>query len=531
MSAIVAPRTMKPQEQRLMSEQHIEKAHALEARAEKLLTADHLGAELLPDATKRTSKTRIGYVKGLREVARIVDALRPTKAVQLLELADQEYWRAALIWTGRARKAAYKISKAAGTDPEDLTQEALHGLYRAAQRFEEGHDAKFSTYSSHWILNALARSLCPSDAVSLPVHAVSKLISANREYGQAPKSEVLQQARAARYPVRLDAPLGDADGRRRIDFMEGNGKTADDEVYSKQTINLLQSSLGMLSPRDRRIVSLRFGLDGSDPLTLREVGQKFKLSRQRIWQIIVDSMQTLRRGLESTAAIKMPSHRPEHKPLPVNPLAISGVKLWPHQADAVSGAVEGFKTGSRGQVIMPCGSGKTLVAIHIAKETNSQRILLAFPSLALLAQTLHAWRESPAFAGFPFLAVCSDGPTDVKSALEPAEILKFAAKHSRYVIFTTYQSAHQVVSADLPKAFDLAVLDEAHRCVGAVDKQFGVLLLPDFKAHRRLAMTATARTFSKTGIAHSMDDPKVFGPAFYRLFLVFLFTTRRQNSN
>ncbi|MGW0327774.1 Helicase associated domain protein [Nocardia sp. NPDC003183] len=215
----------------------------------------------------------------------------------------------------------------------------------------------------------------------------------------------------------------------------------------------------------------------------------------------------------------------------------------PHQRSAIEAVVNGFDSGDdRGQLIMACGTGKTLTALFVSEELAADRTLVLVPSLALLAQTLREWTANSTL-GFDFLPVCSDRTVaDSDSAAsstsdlglpvttDPEDIAAFLRGPGRRVVFATYQSSPQISSAfglgDVP-AFDLVIADEAHRCTGRISPDFGVILRPGLiETRRRLFMTATPRHFTGQTLSEaqeadfeiaSMDDRETFGPVFHRL--------------
>jgi predicted helicase len=214
---------------------------------------------------------------------------------------------------------------------------------------------------------------------------------------------------------------------------------------------------------------------------------------------------------------------------------------FPHVREAIRATVRGFKETDRGQLIMACGTGKTLAAMWIAERLDSTRTLILVPSLSLLSQTLREWSAN-ATRPFDYLAVCSDetvagedefvphtSELGLPVTTDPEVIAAFLRRHGHRVVFATYQSSPQIAAAyegPTPR-FDLAVADEAHRCAGRVSSEFATILDPDrIKARRRLFMTATPRLFTPrvrreagqldVEVA-SMDDESVFGPVLHRL--------------
>jgi predicted helicase len=215
-----------------------------------------------------------------------------------------------------------------------------------------------------------------------------------------------------------------------------------------------------------------------------------------------------------------------------------------YQRDAIRDAVKGFKTSDRGQLIMACGTGKTLTSLFIHEKLGCQRTLVLVPSLSLLKQTMKVWRVN-AKAEFEALPVCSDETVEhnedavvsttseigVPVTTDPAEIAKFLRRRSGpRVVFSTYQSCPQVAAAlarGRVPGFDLVVADEAHRVAGPVSSDFGTVLdAKAIKAKRRLFMTATPRYFTGRVLkaaqdaeleVASMDDEARFGKVFHRL--------------
>jgi predicted helicase len=211
----------------------------------------------------------------------------------------------------------------------------------------------------------------------------------------------------------------------------------------------------------------------------------------------------------------------------------------PHQEQAVAAALRhyGEPQATRGRLIMPCGTGKSLAAFWIAEALDARNVLVAVPSLALIRQSLEDWtREYLARGERPdWLCVCSDESvgtveTDsfvaetydlgIPTTTDQDEIARFLAKRTsgHRITFTTYQSSGKVAQAarKAGATFDLAVLDEAHRTVGVATKTFATLLRDDaLTIRRRLFMTATERVlWGENDDVLSMDDEAVYGERF-----------------
>jgi superfamily II DNA or RNA helicase len=216
-------------------------------------------------------------------------------------------------------------------------------------------------------------------------------------------------------------------------------------------------------------------------------------------------------------------------------------KPLPHVREAIKATVRGFADQERGQLIMACGTGKTLAALWIAERLGSNRTLVLVPSLSLLAQTLREWAAN-ATQPFDYLAVCSDrtvvGEDDfvqhtaelgLPVTTDPDAIAAFLRRRGRRVLLATYQSSPQVAAAYQSRTphLDLAIADEAHRCAGRASREFATILDDGrIKSRRRLFMTATPRFYTprlrrEAGLLDvevaSMDDESVFGPVLHRL--------------
>jgi predicted helicase len=221
------------------------------------------------------------------------------------------------------------------------------------------------------------------------------------------------------------------------------------------------------------------------------------------------------------------------RPLPKRP--------FPHCREAVTAVCKGFEEVDRGQLVMACGTGKTLVGLWTAERLGCERTVVLVPSLSLLAQTMLQWTSNAA-RPFEVLAVCSDqtvasddpmmertSELGVPVTSDEREIGLFLQRPGPRVVFATYQSSPRLAGAlalGCP-GFDLAIADEAHRCTGPVASEFATILnATAIRARWRLFMTATPRYFTERVQVESreeswdiasMDDPELFGPVFYRL--------------
>ena len=226
----------------------------------------------------------------------------------------------------------------------------------------------------------------------------------------------------------------------------------------------------------------------------------------------------------------------------------------PYQKDAVKQVLDGFKEHTRGQLVLPCGTGKTAVTLWIAEQQVGVggRVLYLVPSIALMAQTMREWSAQKSLP-LRYLGICSDtraGRNDEDASLleldypvttdleKIQEGLQAERPHALTVVFCTYQSLPLVAAAQAEgaPAFDLTVCDEAHRTTGVEeadskdDQKVSPFRLVHDKdsilAHKRLYATATPRLYTESARGraadrnldiYSMDDESIYGPVFYKM--------------
>jgi len=287
-------------------------AHALEDAGEVDQQEEDLDLSV-PDSVGLDDPVRM-YLKEIGRVS-LLTAEQEMEYAKSIEQGDEEAKRLLAEANLRLVVSIAKRYVGRGMLFLDLIQEGNLGLIKAVEKFDYRKGFKFSTYATWWIRQAITRAIADqARTIRIPVHMVetiNKLIRVSRqllqELGREPTPEeiaaemdlpverVREIMKIAQEPVSLETPIGEEEDSHLGDFIEDQDAPAPAEAASFTMLReQLSEVLESLTPREQKVLRLRFGLDDGRPRTLEEVGQVFGVTRERIRQIEAKALRKLR---------------------------------------------------------------------------------------------------------------------------------------------------------------------------------------------------------------------------------------------
>jgi RNA polymerase primary sigma factor len=291
--------------------------------------------EWLAGLLKRQTKWGRAIKEHAEEIAELQERLARFEKAQRVSIAElRELNRSMSIGEAMARRAKKEMVEAnlrlvisiakkytnRGLQFLDLIQEGNIGLMKAVDKFEYRRGYKFSTYATWWIRQAITRSIADqARTIRIPVHMIETINKLNRvsrqmlqEMGreptpdelavkmEMPEDKVRKVLKIAKEPISMETPIGDDEDSHLGDFIEDiNILSPIDTATTTGLTDTVQKVLGGLTPREAKVLRMRFGIDMNTDHTLEEVGKQFDVTRERIRQIEAKALRKLRHPTRS----------------------------------------------------------------------------------------------------------------------------------------------------------------------------------------------------------------------------------------
>ncbi len=290
-----------------------EELDEINSEVERLETADDMEKALSQEGLPVDDPVRM-YLKEIGAIP-LLDAERETELARRMGEGDEAAKNELVEANLRLVVSIAKRYVGKGMFFLDLIQEGNLGLMKAAEKFDYSKGYKFSTYATWWIRQAISRAIADqSRTIRIPVHMVETIHKVSRsqrellqKYGREATTEeiaadigmsaekVREIMKISQDPVSLETPIGEADDSHLGDFIPDDDNPTPEDAASYQLLReQLNEVLHTLSPREEKVLKLRFGLEDGRTRTLEEVGQEFQITRERIRQIEAKALRKIR---------------------------------------------------------------------------------------------------------------------------------------------------------------------------------------------------------------------------------------------
>lgn len=265
--------------------------------------------------TNRESESLERYLQEIGKVE-LITPEEEVRLAELIKLGDQKALDKLTKANLRFVVSVAKQYQNQGLTLPDLINEGNLGLIKAAQRFDETRGFKFISYAVWWIRQSIMQALAEnSRIVRLPLNKVGLTARISRAYAfleqdlerpptveevaaylNADPEEIAATMNVAARHISMDSPLGDGDDATYIDILENkNAESVDRKVdYSDSLTYEVERSLSVLTPRQREVICLVYGIGGQDPMSLEDIGARYMLTRERVRQIKDKALSKLR---------------------------------------------------------------------------------------------------------------------------------------------------------------------------------------------------------------------------------------------